>query len=61
MFTRIWDIAAPYLIIKEAGGFMTNLEGDDFPFLLNAHAVEFNYAISAGSMSLKNSVMEIIR
>jgi myo-inositol-1(or 4)-monophosphatase len=52
LFTRIWDIAAPWLIIKEAGGLMKYLNGKDLDFELNENAIGKNYPVMTGSLSI---------
>lgn len=59
--TKIWDIAAPALLIKEAGGFMTDLTGQDIRFRLDPHDYAVNYPVAAASCALKESLMELIR
>jgi myo-inositol-1(or 4)-monophosphatase len=60
MYTRLWDIAAPALIIKEAGGFMTDLSGGDIRFLLDPHDYAVNYSVATASCALKESLMALI-
>ena len=61
MNTKIWDIAAPALLIKEAGGFMTDLTGHDIHYILNLHDYAVNYPVATASCALKESLMELIR
>jgi len=61
MYTRLWDIAAPSLLIKEAGGFMTDLSGHEIRFELDPHEVAVNYPVATASCALKESLMTLIR
>jgi len=58
--TKIWDIVAPYLIIKEAGGIMTELDGNDIEFDLNIDNYLRNYAIIACGSQLHKPIMDIV-
>jgi myo-inositol-1(or 4)-monophosphatase len=60
LFTKIWDIAAPRLIIEEAGGFMTDIHGEEFRFITNAADYAKNYPVLAGSCALKEKLISII-
>jgi len=57
LFSGIWDIAAPYLIIKEAGGVIKDLQGNDILFKPNAEMLNENYPIIAGTNSVVKSIM----
>lgn len=48
-FTKIWDIAAPYLILSEAGGIMTLIDGNRIRFDLSIENYLKNYAVLAGN------------
>jgi len=58
--TKIWDIVAPYLIIKEAGGIMTELDGSDIEFDLNIDNYLRNYAVIACASHLFEPIMGMI-
>ena len=49
-----WDIAAGYLLIKEAGGVMTDLEGEKIEFSSPSSVV-------AGSKAIHNDILGLIR
>jgi myo-inositol-1(or 4)-monophosphatase len=49
IFTRIWDIAAPYLLFEEAGGVLTGLYEQPLVFDLTENAGKINYPVIAGS------------
>lgn len=57
MQTKIWDIAAPYLIIKEAGGELDLLSDQELIFDLSENALGTNYSIVAGSASIVEELM----
>jgi len=49
--TKIWDIAAFWLIIKEAGGVLKHLSGDEIVFDLSEKSAFINYPVILGSLS----------
>lgn len=57
---KIWDIVAPYLIIKEAGGIMTDLNGVDLDFDLSIDSYLKNYKVIATGKHLHNDIMSLI-
>jgi myo-inositol-1(or 4)-monophosphatase len=60
MFTKIWDIAATYLIIKEAGGEFKNLDFSEIKFELKPGLLLKNYSVIAGNQSvIKNLEIEL--
>jgi len=59
--TRIWDIAAPSLIVREAGGVYTELDGAPLRLDLSMGAARREYAVLAGAPSLHAEVLELIR
>ena len=62
LFTKIWDIAAFWLIIKEAGGTMKDIYNQEIQFVLNEENKDRNYPVVAGSLSfiaeLKNGLIK---
>jgi len=58
--TKIWDIVAPYLIIKEAGGVMTELDGQDIEFDLTIDNYLRNYAVIACGRNFHESIVGIV-
>jgi myo-inositol-1(or 4)-monophosphatase len=60
MFTKIWDIASPWLIIKEAGGLLKSLNGSEIDFDLGENALKKNYGVMAGSQDILNEVKAIL-
>jgi len=58
--TKIWDIAALYLIIHEAGGKMTDLSGKEIEFELNLENYLKNYQVVAAGTYLHEPIIKII-
>ncbi len=48
-FTRIWDIAASWLFLKEAGGMMVGPDGKEIRFELSRAGILRTYPVIAGS------------
>src|SRR5262249_1017144 len=57
---RIWDVAAPWLIIREAGGLYTTVEGGRLEFDVSASAAQREYAVLAGAPRLHAMLSETI-
>ncbi len=49
MFGGIWDIAAPYLIIREAGGVTKNLDSTEVDFTIDDQIMHKNFPVITGS------------
>ncbi|MES2075400.1 MAG: inositol monophosphatase [Pseudomonadota bacterium] len=58
---RLWDIAAPMLIVQEAGGRFTDPQGRPLALDLSARAAERDYAVLAGAPALHAAVVELLR
>lgn len=58
--TRIWDIAAATLLVKEAGGVVTDIHGNAIAFDLTRAAFEKNYTIVAAGAGLHPALMKTI-
>ncbi len=58
--TRIWDIAVPWLLIREAGGKVSDIAGRDIQFNLSPRAINHNYTIVAAGAGLHDSLMDIV-
>jgi len=54
--TRLWDIAAPMLLVQEAGGCYTDLVGLPLDLDVSATAGEREYAVLAGAPALHEAV-----
>jgi fructose-1,6-bisphosphatase/inositol monophosphatase family enzyme len=59
--TKIWDIAPPYLIVKEAGGIFTDINGNDIDFSFNESDYEKNFTMVCSNKILHAKIMELIR
>ena len=59
MYTRIWDIAALYLIITEAGGLFKNLDSSDIEFRIDEDSASKNYPILAGNKTFMESLKAV--
>jgi len=59
--TRLWDIAAPMLIVQEAGGRYTDLVGRPLDLDISHTAADQEYAVLAGAPALHESVAAIVR
>ncbi len=58
--TKIWDIAGPGLIIEEAGGKVTDVQGKPFNFNLNEENFGRNFTIVGSSKILHPELIKII-
>ena len=58
--TKIWDIAGPSLIIREAGGSVCDIQKNDLDFQVSAGSVSRNYAIVASGQSVHNELLSLI-
>jgi myo-inositol-1(or 4)-monophosphatase len=58
--TKIWDIAGPGLIIEEAGGIVTDLQGNAFDFSLNEDNYNRNFTIACSNKILHPEILKII-
>jgi myo-inositol-1(or 4)-monophosphatase len=59
--TKIWDIAAPALAFREAGGRFTDLDGRDIVFRLDAEPFDRTYAVVGGSAALHPQIHAALR
>ncbi len=59
--TRVWDIAAPMLLVQEAGGSYTDVHGHSIELDVSSTACAREYAVLAGSKALQLEVVEIVR
>ena len=58
--TMIWDIAAPRLILDEAGGRLTDLNGMPLAFSLGDDACHRPYAVAGGSPALHEPLVALL-
>lgn len=59
--TKIWDIAAPYLIIKEAEGIVTDIDGNDIHFKVNESDYQKNFTIVCSNKILHPKIMKLAK
>lgn len=58
--TKIWDIAGPALLIEEAGGKATDINGNPFDFSLTDEDYKRNFTIIASSKVLHSQLSELV-
>ncbi|HPE78232.1 MAG TPA: inositol monophosphatase [Draconibacterium sp.] len=58
--TKIWDIAAPGLIIEEAGGIVTDILGNQFDFSLNETNYNRNFNIVCSNKMLHAELIKLM-
>jgi myo-inositol-1(or 4)-monophosphatase len=58
--TKLWDIAAPSLIVREAGGAYTDPSGRALVFDVSAQGYGRDYAVLAGAPSLHADVVRLL-
>jgi myo-inositol-1(or 4)-monophosphatase len=59
--TRIWDIAAPMLIVAEAGGFYTRDDGEPIALDVSPSAADRVYGVMAGAPPLHRQMLALLR
>lgn len=57
---KIWDIAAPQLILEEAGAKVTDIEGNQIAYNLSNQSVDQNFTAIAASPVLHKKILELI-
>lgn len=60
LYTKIWDISGPGLIISEAGGIMKDIYGNDIQFSVGKDIVKKNFPIIAGSTEIVESLKKVL-
>lgn len=58
--TKIWDIAVPWLLIREAGGKVSDIHGKDIVFHVEKNEIDRNYTILASGENLFEAILESI-
>jgi myo-inositol-1(or 4)-monophosphatase len=58
--TRIWDIAVPWMLIREGGGMVTDIRGSEISFDLTSGAIHQNYTILASGKGLHDAILKTI-
>jgi myo-inositol-1(or 4)-monophosphatase len=59
--TRVWDIAAPMLIVSEAGGLYTRADGAPIELDVSAAAADRVYAVMAAAPELHRQMLAALR
>jgi myo-inositol-1(or 4)-monophosphatase len=57
---KIWDIAAPQLIIEEAGGKVTDIKGQNIMYKSSASSATTNYTAVAANQQIHEKIMELL-
>ncbi len=57
-YTKIWDIAAPWLIIHEAGGRLLDIDGQELKFSVKRGDLNKNYSILGGSEDFIEKILK---
>lgn len=60
MFTRIWDIVSPFLIISEAGGQFTALDFSRLTFNTGETGITQNYPVIAGNQQFLEELKDCL-
>lgn len=58
--TKIWDIAVPWLMTREAGGKVSDISGKEIRFDLSVKTFDRNYTIVASGSRIYTSLMNTI-
>ena len=58
--TKIWNISGPGLIIEEAGGKVTDIQGNLFDFSLNRDNYNRNFTIVGSNKVLHSELIKIL-
>ncbi|MEZ5107217.1 MAG: inositol monophosphatase [Draconibacterium sp.] len=58
--TKIWDIAGPKLIIEEAGGIVSDFNGNSLDFTINEKNYDRNFTIICSNKTLHPKVIELV-
>jgi myo-inositol-1(or 4)-monophosphatase len=58
--TKIWDIAVPWLMIRERGGKVTDMRGKEIEFDVSPKAIAKNYTILASGAGLHGPILNTI-
>ena len=56
LYTRVWDISGLGLIISEAGGIMTLIDGKNIEYIINSQLSARNFPVLAGSATITDSI-----
>jgi len=61
LFNKVWDIAAPYLIISEAGGIVKSLTGQALLFEINQKTMYKNYSVMATTQKIYENFRYLLK
>jgi myo-inositol-1(or 4)-monophosphatase len=61
LFTKVWDISAPGLIIEEAGGVMLDVYGHEITYKIGDDLPARNFPVVAGSREIVKSLTRALR
>ena len=61
LFTKVWDISAPGLIIEEAGGVMLDVYGNEITYKIGDDLPARNFPVVAGSEEIVKSLTKAFR
>ena len=59
--TKIWDIAPLALMLPEAGGRLTDMEGREIVFRPDSEPFDRNYTVVGGSQALHPRLLDLVR
>jgi myo-inositol-1(or 4)-monophosphatase len=59
--TKIWDIAPLALMLPEAGGRLTDMDGREIVFRPDAEPFDRNYTVVGGSPALHPRLLDLVR
>jgi myo-inositol-1(or 4)-monophosphatase len=57
---KIWDVAAPWLLVREAGGWVTDTAGKDLDFRLDAGATQRSYTMLAAAPPIHRQLCALL-
>ena len=60
LHTKIWDISAPYLIVKEAGGKFLNLDGSKIDFTISDDSIIRNFPVLSATPKIYDQIKPIL-
>ncbi|MCK4748666.1 MAG: inositol monophosphatase [Bacteroidales bacterium] len=58
--SKIWDIAVPWIMMREAGGMVTDITGAKIDFNLSGDVFNRNYTIVASGSGIHRQIIDII-
>ena len=58
---KIWDIGAPQLIIEEAGGKVTDINGQKIEYIPSVASLEENYTAIAAHPKVHEKILDLIK